>query len=895
MKRMGWLIVAVMVAGGAARGANSYHVHPDGEDGANDGLSWETAFQTIGYAVGQATTPGDEVVVSNGTYVLSDQISVLEGITVRGLNGPGVTIVDANFVTRGFLISNAAAVVEGFTIRHGNAPPEDMPAGHVNRRVGSGVRLYAGQLHNCIIRNNTGDPLDPRRGGDGAGIYIDADGVVSNCVVMNNIGVYGGGIGNWFHAGGARVVDCVISNNVGWGGGVNLKYSTIERCVIADNSAALSVDYLHSASGIRQYGGTNRNCLIVGNTHGEAYGGIRLTDGGLLEHATVVDNQTGSATLGAGIDAAAGTTVHNTISHGNLGPVPDVFGGAVSFSRMFPLVAGAGNREDEPAFVFPAARDFRLRPTSPCIDTGTNLTWTADASDLSGRARLEGARPDMGAYEFPQGALSVAFTADVTEALLPLHATFTAAVEGASDGLYYRWSFEDGGATVDLEGAGLDEVFNTYTNLGVYTVALAVSNALGDVAVYVLPESLIVHPPALYVSLDGGDAPPYDTWGNAATNIQVAVDAAFAGAEVIVSNGLYLLTEQIQITKGITLRGLHGAEATIVDANYVTRGLLVSNAAARVDGFTFRHGKAPQENMPMGHTNRRVGSGVRLYAGWLVNSIVRDNTGDPLDWMRGGDGAGVFFHPGAVVSNCVITGNIGVYGGGIGNNLANWSENGGVIADCVIAENTGWAAVNVRYATLERCIIRDNTGIGSGTHNAGGLRQYGGTNRSCLIVGNTALDATGGGAVLTDGAWMENATVARNVAGTAGTGESFRSSGVRADADDLSQIRNSIIWGNAYTIHGKDLLVFSTTQVDYSCHPVIAGGNNINTDPQFASPDADNFRLRSHSPCLDSGLNQDGMADARDVLGGPRVLNGTVDMGAIEGAVPPEGFLMRIR
>ena len=105
--------------------------------------TWESAATNIQAAVG-AAAGGDTVLVTNGTYVLSTQISIPTGITVASVNGAAFTTVDGTGSTRCFSLRHTNAMIDGFTITGGAASR------------GGGVRCdRGGTVQNCIIYFNT--------------------------------------------------------------------------------------------------------------------------------------------------------------------------------------------------------------------------------------------------------------------------------------------------------------------------------------------------------------------------------------------------------------------------------------------------------------------------------------------------------------------------------------------------------------------------------------------------------------------------------------------------------------------------------------------------------------------------------------------------------------------
>ena len=77
-----------------------------------------------------------------------------------------------------------------------------------------------------------------------------------------------------------------------------------------------------------------------------------------------------------------------------------ISGYAISFTCTTPLPLGYGNITNEPQFVDATNRDYRLLPSSSCLDAGINQDWMLDATDLEGNPRILNGTVDMGAYEF---------------------------------------------------------------------------------------------------------------------------------------------------------------------------------------------------------------------------------------------------------------------------------------------------------------------------------------------------------------------------------------------------------------------------------------------------------------------------------------------------------------
>lgn len=373
--------------------------------------------------------------------------------------------------------------------------------------------------------------------------------------------------------------------------------------------------------------------------------------------------------------------------------------------------------------------------------------------------------------------------------------------------------------------------------------------------------------------------------------IQAAIEAAQDGDTVVVAPGTYVETINFR-GKAITVTSSGGADVTIIDGNQAGSVVTFSSSewyTSVLNGFTLRNGRAILAAPVYGNgggifisaaspiiTNNRIVqnqgfNGAGIYAGGspvISGNLISENS-RIAGWSGGFGGGGIYL----CGSSALIEGNTIVK-----NSMSQASGGGGIFMTCdghsIIRGNTisqnggtglsGGGGIYVNSASVNHQIIQNIITANSSSYGGGIYLARGIVVSNNTVVDNSASDGT---ALYLDRYSWGSGLVVNNIL----SGKGGQSLIYSASSSTLNPpFRNNILFSDAATIYGGTFTDLNGIN------------GNIAADPQLKYPALGYFGLRPGSPAIDSGDNQSpGLPDS-DFYGSPRIVNNSVDIGAIE-------------
>lgn len=393
------LIASLSLVGAAAAGGRTIFVNPSAA-GAQDGMSWPTAFRSLHDAL-DAAVDGDDIWIAQGVYVPErDEFG-------EPASGQWAT----------FTVRDRVRIFGGFEGKESSLAERGSPRIHETILDGLGQSQHVVtvpyidtsgpfvRLDGLTIRNGNAGSLGKGGGGVGGGVYAEESLYLVFCRFFTNRAEYAGGA-VYVAFGGGKVINCEFRGNVvdgfdGLGGALAMNGSAfVVGSVFAGNRVTNAVE---SGGGGAAYFQESEASVYV---HGSTF------------HANSV---VGSGGRGGAIFSRALTTeVFASIlwaNQANRGPqiwpvdAPRVELSDIQGGWFF----GADNIETDPLFVDAVTGNLHLRPNSPCIDRTGNYAAPPDFADVDADGdpceptpldleytpRSQGVRANMGAFESP--------------------------------------------------------------------------------------------------------------------------------------------------------------------------------------------------------------------------------------------------------------------------------------------------------------------------------------------------------------------------------------------------------------------------------------------------------------------------------------------------------------
>jgi parallel beta-helix repeat protein len=826
----------------------------DDATGANNGSSWQNACKYLQDALAAAVS-GDEIRVAEGAYkpdqkspaplpprrsVLSysasagDRIATFQlknGVTIKG----GYAGLDATE-------PDVRDIDLYETILSGDLNGDDGPSFTNNTEnsyhvvTGSGTDGTAVLDGFTIAGGNADGPFpDDRRGG---GVYIEAGSPkISNCTFSANVASLDGWPEVWIG---------------GEGGGMYNRYGSpmLIKCTFSGNSAELGGGMCSFESKALSLA----DCMFSGNSAGNAGGifgagsALKLTNCSFMGNAAIHDGG-GMSTYGSS------PTVVNCTFSGNSAHN----GGAMYYNYdSSPTVTNctfSGNLAGQ-GRTLACESEKNKYPSDAKINNcilwnGGNEISNADGSTISitySNVHITGRFPWPGEgninadplFVDADGADDVIGTADDDLRLLRGSPCIDAGYNSAIPP----------GVVTDLDGN--PRIISGTVDMGAYESTLRPTPG----------------PRTIHVATTGDDTTGYGSSGNPYRTIQKGIDSAVDGDTVLVADGTYTGDGNRDLDfkgKAITVTSENGAGVTIIDCKGTSadphRGFYFHSGetlSSVLDGFTIQNGYGRLERWPSETCN--VGGGIYCTnsSPTITNNIVTGNT------AAYGAGIQCYEHSSPSIDNNIVRGNTAFHDGG---GLWLYSRCAATVANNTITENVAvWCGGGVKIDYFSSAKIVNNVISGNSCQQKGGAIYCG--NSSPMIINNTIV----------------------------GNSSENEGGGIYAWGNASPIIVNTVLWGDS----PEEIALGGGASITITCSCIQDGWpvqGNISTDPLFVDADGadnvigtadDNLHLLRGSPCIDTGDNgaiPPGVVT--DLNGNPRIVNGTVDMGAYEGGVAP--------
>ena len=478
---------------------------------------------TAALADASSQAGADVVRIAPGTYVGTFNYTKNEEVDIVG-SGVDQTILESDAF-------NAALSLTGdgwntTTASNLGVRMADLP----NPQITAGIYLSDAEAQNVKATN----PNEST----GRGVLLASGGAFRNGTVSVGDAF---GVETIAPDGSREVSDTSISGSVG--AQIISGSATLER-------VHMSVAHIGVSSGAATT--TVRNTLIrVGGTATSDFGlyqfaagttigehltihGGEGTDWGVLSNTGTAGNSTvnlESSSISGGWfstfirDTQSTGEANINVGHSNFADPQATYVDASQGPGSFNETPNGTNTHGDPRYVDPfvtlnsPGTDFRPRYDSPLIDSGEN--GGAAGTDVDGNNRIvdgdgvDGARRDMGAYEYQREAPTAAIAAPGAgpfTAGLPVPFAATGSTDPDADPLTYAWSFGDGGTAATASGQ------HTYAQGGHRSIQLTVTDPTGlsDAA------SREIDVAAAPAGGGGGQSTPKDTLAPALTKASLS-------------------------------------------------------------------------------------------------------------------------------------------------------------------------------------------------------------------------------------------------------------------------------------------------------------------------------------------------------------------------------------